>query len=821
VLALALVLPTTLLAGCGSSDKAKEAVEAEPFALEWDLTEDAVDFYISGDTIETVVASNPFYAGAQELPTPGTKEYESARAAMVQTIIADAAALVSYANDAEDEMVAAREVFAQYLEVIIEADPTLETYAMESLTDVALMGTKEALAEVTYEGFAESAATAETPYDKSLTDYMAVTNAVAYGSFMLEDIEIIAGYAIMGIDLLADSDNPEVVAAGTKYDPRIGEAVDAAMGALGPVAEQLEVIALRLDMLASSDYYFSLEAMAWMEAELPELRAQVDTIEPGEVVTQHDIDDMKVLLTAWEEFNTSLRGHIDALDTTNLVQVDVPAGQATPLFGIESAYAAGDENYGKAVTVLRQEPEPERGYLEAGWSTVKKGWAHTKETAGFTIDALGAVARNVARPFYGWRSGNTRAEVLEDMQANVDEVWENYNNGVSGSKTIYTANEYMEKAENAAGDAAGGAAEWGFEKVFGKGHISSAAGWATGGVTKIGAGLFTGMAKGIYRVANVKSTNGEVALGVVEIGLSCIGGTKVIFKGSQLPGLVRGSAEGIKQSWRAMINLAKSAATSAERKRLVAEMGEMLIKKGLNPAQVETLIGNSIKVEIAEAAARTLASSRDLIWKKIRDLAASGLSATKGNFKETVAESLRGMLRTSFDKSVRGVAEAGVAVIGDSASAIMDNIIGGYLDSKLTGWIGQALSVPPTAAQMNGGYSGTFTIATIDGMPESGEVEGCDIDLQALVGMAIPMTVTLNLGEGGSGSAVFVTNENPSTGTATYGGGSIQMAFVNDGNTMTLTGTAAFEQESIVMSGGFVMPMSDDIVMRGSWTASK
>nr|MDA3936921.1 hypothetical protein [Actinomycetota bacterium] len=771
--------------------------------------------------IETVVASNPFYAGAQALPTPGTKEYESKRAEMVQAIIDDAVTLVSLANDAEDEMVAAREVFAQYLEVVIEADPTFEPYAMESLQEVALIGTKEALAEVTYEGFAESAATAETPYARSMTDYMAVTNAVAYGSFMLEDIEVIAGYAVMGIDVLADSDNAEVVAAGTKYDLLIGEAVDAALGALDPVAAQIDVIGQRLDLLASSDYYFSLEALAWMETQLPELRTQVDTIEVGETVTQQDIDDMKVLLTAWEEFIASLRGHVDALDTTRLVQVDVPVDQATPLFGIESAYADGAENYGKAVTVLRQEPEPEQGDLGAAWSSVKKGWSATKTGVGVTIDLLGTTVRNVARVPYGIANGNTSAEIWEDIQANSDEVWNNYQNGVSGSKTIYTANEYVEKAENTAGEVTGGAAEWGFEQIFGKGDMSFAAGWATGGVTKIGAGLFTGMAKGIYRVANKKSTDGEVALGIVEIGLSCIGGTKVIFKGSQLPGLVRGSAEGIKQSWRAMINLAKSAATAAERKKLVAEMAEMLAKKGLTSPQVEALIGNSIKVEIAEASARTLAASRDLIMKKIRDLAAAGLGAAKGNFRETIEGTLRDLLRKSFDKSLKGLAEAGAEVIGTSASAIMDNIIGGYLDSQLTGWIGEALSVPPTAAQMNGKYSGTFTISKIDGLPEGGDVEGCDIDLEQLIGQPIPMGVTLNLGEGGSGSATLVANENPTDGTATYGGGTIQMTFATDGNTMSFSGTAAFEQESIVMSGGFSMPMGEGVVMRGSWTASK
>lgn len=828
MLALALVLPTTLLAGCGSSDKAKEAVEAEPFALDWEIDADAVDFFISGDTIETVVASNPFYAGAQELPTPGTKQFESDRAAMVQAINDEAAALVTACNDAEDEMAGVREIYAEYLEVVIAADPKLEDFATTTLQDVALLGVKESLAESTYRGLAESVTETETPYAKSMIEYLAVVNAVQYGSLMLEDIEVMAGYAAMGLDVLADHSDSVVTAAGQEYDPMIGSAVDAALGALEPVAAKIDVIGQRLDLLASADYYFSLEAMAWMEAQLPELRTQVDTIEVSEGVTQQDIDDMKTLLTAWEEFNASIRGHIDALDTTNLVQVDVPADQAIPLFGIESAYAAdGASDYGKAVAALRVEPEQTEGYLSKAWSGIKTGFGAAKTGLGVTIDTLGVGVRNIARVPYGIANGNSASEIWDDMKANSKEVVDNYNNGVSGATTIYTANEYIENVENAAGDSAGGAVEWGFEKVFGQGDISFAAGWATGGITKIGVGMFTGMSKGIYRVANKKSSDSEVAMGVVEIGLSCIGGTKVIFKGSQLPGLVKGGAEGLKQSWRAMMNLAKSGATAAERKQLTAEVAEMLAKKGLTSPQVEALIGNSIKIEIAEASAKALAASRDLIMKKIRDIAAAGLAAGKANFKETIEGSLRDLLKKSFNKSLSGIVEAGVTVIGGTTTEIIDNIVGGYIDSKVTEWIATALALPPSAAQMSGSYSGSLTIASIDGVEPGGsaDIEGCDIDLGALIGRALPITITLSMGEGGSGTATLELNDGPMTGTATYGGGTIEISIASEGKTMTMSGDVAFAGERIVMSGSFVMPLGEDggdtVMMRGSWTAAK
>jgi hypothetical protein len=107
----------------------------------------------------------------------------------------------------------------------------------------------------------------------------------------------------------------------------------------------------------------------------------------------------------------------------------------------------------------------------------------------------------------------------------------------------------------------------------------------------------------------------------------------------------------------------------------------------------------------------------------------------------------------------------------------------------------------------------------------SADIEGCDIDLGALIGQALPITITLSMGEGGSGTATLELNDGPMTGTATYGGGTIEISIASEGKTMTMSGDVAFAGERIVMSGSFVMPLGEDggdtVMMRGSWTAAK
>jgi len=408
------------------------------------------------------------------------------------------------------------------------------------------------------------------------------------------------------------------------------------------------------------------------------------------------------------------------------------------------------------------------------------------------------------------------------MKNNVKEIGKNYQAGVSGSEVISTANGYLEGVETGAGQYAGGWAQTGIEKTWGKGKIADATGWAVGGLTKITTGMFTGLAKGLYKVGNKSSSSADVASGIVEIGLSAIGGSKVLIKGTQIPGLLKGGYQGLKNGGQALVNLTRSAGDAKVRAQLTKEMADLLANNKLTQEQLTKLISNSVKVEISEAVATLMAKNRELYIKAIRDLIAQGGTAIKTNFTSTIKGSLEDLVSKGFDKTFKGLLDAGTTVIGAGLGDYIDNVVGSQLDPVLTDLINAALQIAPDANQVDGTYSGAFVITKVD-IPKDAQQEAkeanCNALFKQLEGKSNPMTLKV---DASGGDAQLISKDGSSKGTCKYSDGAITMKFSSKGATLTFTGTAKLTKEGVVLGGGWSSPYpKTSITISGTWSATK
>lgn len=829
--ALSVVLAcSAFLGGCRAKTTAQRPAES-PFTTDYELAESNADFFLAGDTVETAMTGGPFYAGAQSLPSQDTAEFDRARAKKIADIKAEAAALVKACDDAKPAMAALRSEYTVYLNKVYKEEPGLEEVALETLNRVALLGSKEVIAEQQYAALVEQPV--EQAYVAAMRDYVAVTKAVELGGLYLEDANAVAGYAAVMLDGLSGSKSAKVKAANTAFDGAMESLTGNALEKLEPVAERVANVDAGLKQLASADYYFSLEAMGWMRSEMAELGPQVDSLEPRDGMTAEDVEAIKAFYAAFTEWNAALEQHMASVSTTDLVAVeDRPFPK---FFGPDAAYAAGDyepgKDFGAANEVLAmqaQADEPKQGWLASGWSAIKSGFGKAKTVVGVGVDTIGLGVSNITSVGAGLYYGNSTKEIIENIMTNTKEAADNYNKGVSGSSTFKTAGDYIEGVETGAGEAAGGTVEWGIEKILGKGKVSGTAGWAVGGLTKITAGMFTGLAKGIYKVADKKSSSADVAIGIVEIALGAIGGSKVILKGSQIPGLLAGGKEGIKAFGKTLTTLVASAANNAERKKISGAIAELLVKKGLSKAEAMKLVSNSIKLEINGAMSQLIKGSREAMIKKIRDLVASGGTGFLTSFKGTVKSSLEDLLQKGFKRTFQGYLDAGTTVMGATLTDYVDNLIAaGLTDGMLTQLIGTAMAIPPDPEQVSGTWKGSITITKVDipaGEEQNAEEAGCEQVFKKLEGKKNAATFAIKLAEGGSGTVRMEGGIGSGSGSARYADGAITMTVKSSGSTFTMKGAVSFDKASggMKMSGTWTAPYQRSaIMMSGTFAAAK
>jgi hypothetical protein len=338
----------------------------------------------------------------------------------------------------------------------------------------------------------------------------------------------------------------------------------------------------------------------------------------------------------------------------------------------------------------------ESGYLQSAYSTLKAGasmagsglktgasltWSAVKgvyhagvTTTGTTLDTVGAITKSTFDTGFGIANGVSIRDTLGTIKENFVQVGKNYNNGTSGQKILTDASGYLDSAEEAGKNLA----EGGVEKVLGKGYTS----WIAGHIGKMTVNMFTGFGKGIYKVANSGSTKGEVAEGLLDIGLSFIGGSKVIAEGSQV---FRGGKDLVKNFGQKGLNFVKNMAASSEMKDLKTVSAEILTSAKLTPSQIETLISNAAKIEADEALQAELKAVSKGLNDEFVQLIKDGGSTFWKNASEGSASAYKDFVKETFENSLKGYKDALTKVLGNDAEAYINNLVASKADDLMKG----------------------------------------------------------------------------------------------------------------------------------------
>ncbi|MHB8841150.1 MAG: hypothetical protein ACYC56_05085, partial [Candidatus Aquicultor sp.] len=829
VLAL-LLLSLNFLNGCaGSSNTTKQAQTISnvknPFTFDYKIDDSNLAFFTEGDSVNTLLFSSPFYTGSQPLPSQKTSEFDQARSAKIKQLLDEADRLVRTATRVKPKLATVRSSFLSYLTTSYKEEPKLEEFTRESFTEISLLMSKEQIAQSQYNSMNTQKAT--NPYAKSFEEYLKVTKAVELGGLYLKDVNNLGVYAALAMKALENRPNSSIKEANEKLDSDM-QALDDIKDDLASISSSIEKIDYGMKQLRTADYYLAKEATQFMAASLPDLKAKANTLRPKTGLTADDIAFIKAYLAYFEKLQGALSENLDSIDKGKLISIDEEKES-----GIAIAYADGPgQNYGKAVgslsAPLESKEKPPSGFFSKGWGAIKKTVNGAKLVVGLGVETTGIAIRNASQIACGIWAGNTAKEISEDMHNNSMELLNNFNKGVSGSSTFKTAGEYLENVEKAASDTAGSAVE----SRVGKGWTS----WAAGGAARITVGMFTGLGKGIYKVARTDASYGEIAEGSLDIGLSFIGGSKAVIKLSQLPGVLKGLAKEGKLVGQGGINFLKDLGEKLAKVSTEVDIRPLLTKlnlgQQLTKEQALALIGKTAELGIKEAVLKDLEIERGVLIKEITNILKEGGTEGLDALITGIKQSLNELIKKSFEHNMQDYLRVISTVLGETGGDYLDNIVGSIADDYVKGLIKEAIDAGPQPEEISGVWKGTWVITEVlESESNSGKgksSDGCDImSMKDLKGKPMQLTLNLTVNSDGSGTMIASSalgNEKPSKGspgTLSYADGTVTTDITEQGMQMHMEGKVQRTESGYVINGTLTAYSKNEPAIKGTWTVTK
>ena len=681
--------------GKGTSGNTSTAAQTKaPFTIDYKLDDSNIGFYTQGDNIQTLLAAGPFYTGSQPLPSQGTGAYDSARTKKIADIVKESETLAQTISKVKPQMAVMRTAFLNYLTVIQQEEPKLAAFVKNTFDQITSLAIQEQLIESEYNCTAKSGST--NSLTASFLDYTKVEKSVALGGLYLQDVNNIQTYAAIALKAADNHPKAAIKTANAQLDKDLST-LDSMTLDLAALGSSIGKIDFGIKQLYTASYYFSKSANAFMTTLLPDLKAKAASLTPREGLTAENITAIKAYVSLMGNWQTQMSQRTNSFNKSELIALESPKQDWWAVFD-NRVYAADlPDDYSTGVSSLtiplKYEPpkKDDTSYLAKGWSGIKTVLQSAQTVVGVTIDSAGAVVANTSAIPLGWYYGNSLKDVIKIQTDNLKEVAANYNNGTSGSETLKTAGDYLDGAETGAR----GVVESGVEKATGGFGVIS---WGTGAITQATVGMFTGLGKGLYKLADKQSDTTRIVEGSLDVGLSLIGGSKIIMTGSKVPNLVKGVAGEIEMTGKMAVTYVESTIANAERSTLTKEMAALLAKNKLTQAEVAKLISNSIEIQAKEQMAQGLAVFRDRMTAEMTQIIKTQGANALAAAKETMKSSLNDMLKEQFTLSMQGILKATGKVVGTSTKEYLDNLVAGWADDLIKGQITAAVDAAATAA---------------------------------------------------------------------------------------------------------------------------
>ncbi|MHB1460159.1 MAG: hypothetical protein ACYC1M_02590 [Armatimonadota bacterium] len=767
----------------------------EPFTFDFKTDKSSIAAQTENDEMATLLACSPFYAGAKQYSGVNSSEFDQARERKVQEIIRESDDLAANAIKMKVDIDRLRTTVSNFITICNKNDPKAAKYTRESGKRILTMMTKEAVAEAQYKSYT---ANSQNAFAQRFFQYLKAGKAVQLGTLYMEDINNLLVIAALGVEAAAVSANPAIKDAGKKLDQEMGE-YDGLLNQSGDLMRGIYSIQYCFKQLKTGDYYFAQSAVTFIRQSLPTLKKTAASLKPNKYMDDKAIAFTKDYLNKFDNLSIEMQKYLDSVPKDSLVQVSsyqpgsgVAVAQTTDV--VESPYtlaAKGNAAFANSVADgISSIFSKGAAVAKAGWSGIKTTVHGIQSTVGLGIDIAGTGVANITRIPVGMYYGNTLGECWEDMEANSKQIITNWKNNQSGSSTMRTAKSYFDSVD----DGGEYVVSTGVEKTIGKGWIS----WGTGKVGKAVVGIFTGLGKGIALVGNRDANTSDYVIGTIEIGGAMLGGSKLVIRGTQLPGMVKGLAQsswiGAQGAWNTLGKLL----TQLDKNEMTALLREAAARGMSSP-------GLTARIAIADAMMAAATSANAALKAEFRNIIQAGVSAGWTNFNATLRSSLNEFVRKQFTANMKGV----LSIIGDTPGEFVDNVVAQWADDALKSMVDEVMAEPPQPAELKGMWTGKtlITAVTVPEPSEKAKKQGCNFDeIKKLKGQNCATSVNMSGGPSGAGRAsvniAFKAGKGQAfTGNYTYSNGDVSISNSAKGVTITMKGKAIRQTQGYSMNG--------------------
>lgn len=703
-------------------DEQKIEDPRDPFTFDYATDEQNLAYFTENDTFNLILASTPYYANPQTLDMPAFKEFEALRKAKVEEAITLTNELVSANKNLKTNMEPFKGAYIGLMETTIDEDKQYKKFAQESGGKLIENLVKEDGLIANIESIDENKI--DNEYAKAMFEYQKTMMALQLTETTITDFADLFSNSVTAYELLSQSDNANIKEALSEFEKQM-EKISDLNSSLDEISQKTAYLQVALKQIETGDYYFAKASLSFIDENLPAIKEMAATITPNEDLNQENIEAIQEYASILGAFSEELNAELDKTDTSALISVNLPQETNSSIFiGIANAemgssttssLASSTASLSAGTTEGASKMETAAKMIKQGaswtWSGVKDVYKKAQTGIGIGLDTASATTKSGFDVIFGAANGNSVSEIGQEISGNFKKVVDNYEKDISGAEVLKDANGFLESLEDATGNA--------IEGTIGKGWTS----WGVGGIAKITVGMFTGFGKGVYKLANKQSTAGELAEGMLDVGLSFIGGSKTI-----LQGVSGGSKEGLKVFGQKSINYLKMMANKIDRTQLKNITSEILKKAKLSPNDVLSLITNSLELEGKEIVAAELKAINQTINKKFTDLLKNGLAGILKNAKgagATVAENYKNFTKEAFASSMTGMKEAMIKVLGEGYEDYIDNLI----TSKMDDMIKAAIKVYIDAGKYDGVYSANYPLGEGFSIPikitiENGAITG-------------------------------------------------------------------------------------------------
>lgn len=738
---LATLLLTVVLlisTACGSTAPGGNVIEKDPFTFETTEEDSIANLFDLGSTADLVYAT-PFYGGGT-IKGQNMSTLDKVRAAKVDSIFATAQTMREAAVEASNNLSVPRDALLKFCEELGKSGVSGDNVS-------PVLKTIEAMETVLLQTFSSSTAFNETEGSSEVmiafAKYISVSDATEMTDAVLRETEYILITSALAIDDAEASGNETLKQAANVLDGEIATYMKASGPELQSLGALLSTIDYGLRQLETSDYHFTKAVADFVSINGQDLKKQI-----ADSTSNANMDaETLAFLQQYNEFLQLWSQDLVSIATpakeSRLIEVASSNTNDSNCWWIDYAYAETKDDYGKAVTVLTTDiPDQNKvvkGFFASGWDSFKSGANEFKKAVGVSVDVLGSAVYDKARDYYGHQYGNTTDEIAKDLKDNKLQVIDNFKKGKSGSDTFITAGEYLEDADKAVGDMVGyvvdkgvngmkGAASHGIGAPDGK----TPTGYVANFLAKTTMGMFTDFGKGVYKVMNTTSTEGEIASGVIDIAISCIGGSTVIFKASAL---APGAAKAGVTAGKGALNYVNKKMTKSSLSTLVS--GREIFKETteLTAKEIALAVNREALIRQTSAMMKVLETQQKLIRDQFAQILKDGGKFAWMNAKQELKSSLKSTLQVSLKEQMMVALKALKDTPAKSMVNYLDFIVGEVSDDLIKNAVEDFVDGVLKPSFSLGEWSGQLTFSKIldpaIGL-KSGQSFGLDMNLKTL-----------------------------------------------------------------------------------------